>query len=71
MKRFFVILSLTLCAASAMAQNKMLDWKQLMDYSLYPQRQIHGIVFEPESERVLYTRGDETYVFDGDRKSVV
>ena len=71
MKRFFVILSLTLCAASAMAQNKMLDWKQLMDYSLYPQRQIHGIVFEPESERVMYTKGNETYVFDGKATKVL
>ena len=65
MKKYFALTVLLFSTLATFGQDKVLDWKQLMDYSLYPQRQIRGIIFEPGTERVMYTRGDETYVFDG------
>lgn len=59
-KLSLIVLSLCL-ALSAMAQDKMLSSKQLMDYSLYPQSPMRFFKFE-DGNRISYTQDGKTYV---------
>ncbi len=62
-----------MCAATMMAQDKLLQWDQLMDRSLYPQRPMHSFTFVPGTDKVVYacTEGDPYHIFDGKRDRVI
>ena len=62
---FVVVL---LMAGTAFAQEKLLQWTDLMNYSLYPKREIRGFKFLPGTDKVMYTKGKETFVFDGKKE---
>ena len=51
-----------------MAQDKLLQWDQLMDRSLYPQREMTSFIFAPNSKTVTYYKGGELYAFDGKKE---
>ena len=57
-----------MCAATMMAQEKLLQWDQLMDRSLYPQREMMSFVFAPDGKTVTYYKGKEFYGFDGKKE---
>ena len=62
---FVVVL---LCVGTAFAQEKLLQWTDLMDRSLYPQREVMSFVFAPDGKTVTYYKGGELYGFDGKKE---
>ena len=58
-------LAVLLLAGTAFSQEKLLQWDQLMDRSLYPQREIRRFDFLPGTDKVTYNRGGDPLVFDG------
>ena len=68
MKKLFVLMAAVMCAATMMAQEKLLQWDQLMDRSLYPQREMTSFVFAPDGKTVTYYKGKELYGFDGKKE---
>jgi dipeptidyl-peptidase-4 len=58
-------LAAVMCAATMMAQEKLLQWDQLMSRELYPQREMTSFIFAPNSTNVTYAKGSEYYMFDG------
>ena len=68
MKKYLISLAVLLLAGTAMAQDKMLQWDQLMDRSLYPQREAYSFVFAPDGKTVTYNKGGEYYGFDGKKE---
>lgn len=54
-----------MCAATMMAQEKLLQWDQLMDRNLYPKREAVSFIFAPDGKTVTYYKGKELYGFDG------
>ena len=68
MKKLFVLMAAVMCAATMMAQEKLLQWDQLMDRSLYPQREMMSFVFAPDGKTVTYYKGKEFYGFDGKKE---
>ena len=68
MKKLFVLMAAVMCAATMMAQEKLLQWDQLMDRSLYPQREMMSFVFAPDGKTVTYYKGKELYGFDGKKE---
>ena len=65
MRKILLTLAAVMCAATMMAQEKLLQWDQLMDYKLYPQREIRKFQFLPGSDKVTYNRGGDPLIFDG------
>jgi len=61
-------LAVLLIAGTAFAQGKMLEWDQLMDRSLYPQREAMSFIFAPDGKTVTYYKGGEVYGFDGKKE---
>lgn len=61
-------LAVLLMAATAFAQNKLLQWDQLMDRSLYPQRQMRGFTFVPGTNKVMYLKDTAYMLFDGKKE---
>ncbi len=56
---------------AAMAQERLLQWDQLMDRSLYPQREMMSFIFAPDGKTVTYYKGGEDkgfYGFDGKKE---
>ena len=68
MKKLFVLMAAVMCAATMMAQEKLLQWDQLMDRSLYPQREMTSFIFAPDGKTVTYYKGKEFYGFDGKKE---
>ncbi len=65
MKKPLLTIVVLLMAATAFAQNKLLEWDQLMDRSLYPQRQMRGFTFVPGTNKVMYLKDTAYMLFDG------
>ncbi|MBR2959183.1 MAG: DPP IV N-terminal domain-containing protein [Bacteroidales bacterium] len=65
MKKILMTLAVLLMAATAFAQNKLLQWDQLMDRNLYPQRQMRGFTFVPGTNKVMYLKDTAYMLFDG------
>ena len=65
MRKILLTLAAVMCATTMMAQEKLLQWDQLMDYKLYPQREIRKFQFLPGSDKVTYNRGGDPLIFDG------
>lgn len=61
-------LAVLLMAATAFAQNKLLQWDQLMDRNLYPQRQMRGFTFVPGTNKVMYLKDTAYMLFDGKKE---
>ncbi|MCR5588976.1 MAG: S9 family peptidase [Bacteroidales bacterium] len=71
MRKILMTLAAVMCAATMMAQEKLLQWDQLMDYKLYPQREMQSFIFAPDGKTVTYYKGGENkgyYGFDGKKE---
>ena len=68
MRKFLLTLAAVICAATMMAQDKLLQWDQLMGRSLYPQREMMSFIFAPDGKTVTYYKGGEVYGFDGKKE---
>ena len=68
MKKILTIIAVLLMAGTAFSQEKLLQWDQLMDRSLYPKYELRGFKFFPGTDKVMYTKGKETLVFDGKKE---
>ncbi len=71
MKKISLILAAVLCTATMMAQEKLLQWDQLMDRSLYPQREMWGFRFIHNSDKVVYNTKDGLFLFDGKKATAI
>ena len=68
MRKIILTLAAVMCAATMMAQERLLQWDQLMERSLYPQREMMSFIFAPDGKTVTYYKGGEDkgfYGFDG------
>ena len=71
MRKILLTLAAVMCAATMMAQEKLLQWDQLMDRGLYPQREMMSFIFAPDGKTVTYYKGGEDkgfYGFDGKKE---
>ncbi|MBR5092662.1 MAG: DPP IV N-terminal domain-containing protein [Bacteroidales bacterium] len=71
MKKILIGLAVLLVAGTAFSQEKLLQWDQLMDRSLYPQREMTSFIFAPDGKTVTYYKGGEDkgfYGFDGKKE---
>ena len=68
MKKILLTLAAVICAATMMAQDKLLQWDQLMDRNLYPKREASSFIFAPDGKTVTYFRDGEQYGFDGKKE---
>ena len=69
MKRILIGLAVLLVAGTAFSQEKLLQWDQLMDRSLYPQREMRGFTFLTGTNKVMYLKDTAHMVFDGKKES--
>ncbi|MBO7101636.1 MAG: DPP IV N-terminal domain-containing protein [Bacteroidales bacterium] len=69
MKKILLTLAVLLVAGTAFSQEKLLQWNQLMDRNLYPQREIRGFHFVPGSNKVMYMKDTVHMIFDGKKES--
>ena len=71
MKKILTIAAVLLMSGIAFSQEKLLQWDQLMDRSLYPQREMMSFIFAPDGKTVTYWKGGEDkgfYGFDGKKE---
>ena len=71
MKKILSIAVVLLCAGTAFSQERLLQWDQLMERSLYPQREMMSFIFAPDGKTVTYYKGGEDkgfYGFDGKKE---
>ncbi|MBR3958455.1 MAG: DPP IV N-terminal domain-containing protein [Bacteroidales bacterium] len=68
MKKILLTLAAVMCTATMMAQDKLLQWDQLMDRNLYPKREASSFIFAPDGKTVTYFRDGEQYGFDGKKE---
>ena len=61
-------LAVLLMAGTAFSQEKLLQWDQLMDHSLYPQREMRGFTFVPGTNNVMYLKDTAYMLFDGKKE---
>ena len=65
MKKIIIALAVLAIATTVLAQDKMLQWNQLMDRGLYPQRPVSWFKFMPGTDRVMYYKDSAYVIFDG------
>ena len=71
MRKILLTLAVLLLAGTAFSQEKFLQWNQLMDRSLYPQREMMSFIFAPDGKTVTYYKGGDDkgfYGFDGKKE---
>ena len=68
MRKILLTLAAVMCAATMMAQDKMLQWDELMNYKLYPQREMRGFTFVPGTNKVMYLKDTAYMLFDGKKE---
>ncbi|MBR1799797.1 MAG: DPP IV N-terminal domain-containing protein [Bacteroidales bacterium] len=68
-KQIVVVALLMLAASVACAQDKMLQWDELMSRELYPQREMWGFRFVPGTNKVVYNTRDGLRLYDGKNTS--
>ena len=68
MKKILMTLAVLLIAGTAFSQEKLLQWDQLMDRSLYPQREMRGFTFVPGTDKVMYLKDTAYMLFDGKKE---
>ena len=69
MRKILLTLAAVMCATTMMAQEKLLQWDQLMDYKLYPQREMRGFTFVPGTNNVMYLKDTAYMLFDGNERN--
>ena len=57
-----------LMAGTAFSQEKLLQWDELMNYKLYPQREMRGFTFVPGTSSVMYLKDTAYMLFDGKKE---
>ena len=65
MKKILFTIALLAFTFSAFAQDKLLQWNQLMDRNLYPKYEMRGFTFLPGTNNVLYLKDTAYMLFDG------
>ena len=65
MRKILTIAAVLLCMGTAMAQEKLLQWTDLMSRELYPQREMRGFMFVPGTNKVMYLKDTAYMLFDG------
>ena len=68
MRKILITMAVLLMAGTAFSQEKLLQWDQLMDRSLYPQREMSSFIFAPDGKTVTYYKDKELYAFDGKKE---
>ncbi|MBP5341618.1 MAG: DPP IV N-terminal domain-containing protein [Bacteroidales bacterium] len=71
MRKILMTLAVLLIAGTAFSQERLLQWDQLMERSLYPQREMMSFIFAPDGKTVTYYKGGEDkgfYGFDGKKE---
>ena len=68
-KSLFLFSALCMAVSLLPAQDRLLQWDQLMDRNLYPQREAMSFIFAPNSDVVTYYKDGKYYKFDGKRES--
>ena len=71
MRKILMTLAVLLIAGTAFSQERLLQWDQLMDRSLYPQREMMSFIFAPDGKTVTYFKGGDDkgfYGFDGKKE---
>ena len=63
-----MFVAVLLMAGTAFAQERLLQWDQLMDRSLYPQRPMRGFTFVPGTDKVMYLKDTAYMLFDGKKE---
>ena len=67
-----MIVAVLLVAGTAFSQEKLLQWTDLMDRSLYPKREVRGFMFVSGTDKVTYINGDNKLcLFDGKKEMEV
>ena len=61
-------LAVLLMAGTAFSQEKLLQWDQLMDRNLYPQREMRVFTFVPGTNSVMYLKDTAYMLFDGKKE---
>ena len=65
MKKILTIVAVLLMTGTAFSQERLLQWDQLMDRNLYPQREMRGFTFMPGTDKVMYLKDTAYMLFDG------
>ena len=68
MKKIFMFAVVLLCMGTAFAQERLLQWDQLMDRSLYPKREARGFMFVTGSDKVMFMKDTAYLLFDGKKE---
>lgn len=63
-----MIFAVLLYMGTAFSQEKLLQWDQLMDRNLYPQREMRGFMFVPGTDKVMYLQDTAYMLFDGKKE---
>ncbi len=66
-----MIMAVLMIASSAIGQEKRLQWDELMNYKLYPQREMRGFTFMPGTDKVMYMKDTSYIIFDGKKEVVM
>ena len=70
-KQVLIMAAVLLAIGTVKAQDKMLQWDQLMDRNLYPQRPMRGFTFVPGTDKVMYLKDTAYMLFDGKKERVM
>jgi len=68
MKKVLLTLAAVMFAATMMAQDKLLQWTDLMSRDLYPKREAMSFIFAPDGKTVTYYKDGKSYGFDGKKE---
>ena len=71
MKRVLTTVAVLMFVGTVFSQEKLLQWDQLMDRSLYPQRAAMSFIFAPDDKTVTFYRDKEAYGYDGGKEFVL
>ena len=66
-----MFVAVLLMAGTAFAQERLLQWDQLMSRELYPQRPMRGFRFVPGTSKVVYNTDEGLRLFDGKRETAI
>ena len=68
MKKILITLAVLAIAGTVFSQDKLLQWDQLMDRDLYPQREMRAFTFVPGTDKVMYLKDTAYLLFDGKKE---
>ena len=71
MKKSILLFVVLAAQCTVFAQERLLQWDQLMDRNLYPQREMMSFIFAPDGKTVTYYKGGDAkgyYAFDGKKE---